>query len=99
MHIKKYFEKIRLMDLFFHFCQNIYKSVNINMLNNIYKNNAYFRMDIKMIISFSFLQTGMIEIATMNLISIYLRKNIIVNFDNLEKFKSFYLKDFLNSKD
>ncbi|KAG0441608.1 hypothetical protein DMUE_0919 [Dictyocoela muelleri] len=70
------------------------------MLSNIYKNNTDFRTDIKMIMSFSFLPTEMIEIAANEFDKYIIEKEYYSEILVIWKwFKAFYLKDFSNSKD
>ncbi|KAG0435117.1 hypothetical protein DMUE_4876 [Dictyocoela muelleri] len=59
---KKYFEKVKLMDVFFISAKIFTCQLIANILSNIYKNNTDFRIYIKMIISFLFLTTEMIKI-------------------------------------
>ncbi|KAG0421302.1 hypothetical protein DMUE_6301, partial [Dictyocoela muelleri] len=58
---KKNFKTAKINGCFFHFCQNIYRFVNIRKLSCLYKSKTDFGGDIKMIMAFAFLQTNCLE--------------------------------------
>ncbi|KAG0442780.1 hypothetical protein DMUE_0003 [Dictyocoela muelleri] len=93
------FPQSKVFGCFFHFCQNMYKNVNTNKLSQNYKNDSEFRNDVKMMMSFSFLPPGLIEIYSKEYEN-YLKTR--KHYDNIKIiwwwYKNLYLKENLNER-